>query len=535
MPEFGKHLRCLVASILYLAAYVALDFVSYVKPYGNLGVTAWNPQMGMSLAVVLIGGLKYAPIVLFAQAFSDWVLRSAPLGLPLEVATSMVTGTVAIGAAHLLGTRFVIDRRFHSVRDAVRLIGVSSGCALIGSLLYTGILAAGGALGRGEFFTVSWRLVVGNLIGILAITPAALLFTFARSWPTITRDGFLQGLTILAAMVVVFGYREATAFQLFYLLFLPLLWVALRYGVSGIALTLPFIQIGLVIGAQIRFGNEPGLTALQVLMIALAITGLIVGSISIERQIAAISIQDQQNALNKVLRLRTAGEIASGIAHEINQPLAAIRSYAAVAEDAVERGDVALARDTIAKMSAQCGRAAGIIKSVREMLVQGTIDESPTDLKLLLTELDDIVRSDLALAGNYLSIRVPDDFPFVEVDKIQLVQALINLITNAADAMQTVGRPGEISLVVKHLANGFFSISVMDRGCGFPPGYNLKDPPPFVTTKAEGTGLGLSIARTIAEAHEGRLDLASSPEGAIVSLQLPFRETAHERKSLGHR
>jgi len=186
-------------------------------------------------------------------------------------------------------------------------------------------------------------------------------------------------------------------------------------------------------------------------------------------------------------------------------------------------------------MSAQCGRAAGIIKSVREMLVQGTIDESPTDLKLLLTELDDIVRSDLALAGNYLSIRVPDDFPFVEVDKIQLVQALINLITNAADAMQTVGRPGEISLVVKHLANGFFSISVMDRGCGFPPGYNLKDPPPFVTTKAEGTGLGLSIARTIAEAHEGRLDLASSPEGAIVSLQLPFRETAHERKSLGHR
>ncbi len=523
MAPFNAHARWILLSVLYLAAYIALDFVSYVKPYGDLGVTAWNPQMGLSLAFIFMGGLSYAPVVLLAQAFSDAVLRAAPLGLPLELASSIASGAVAVGAAYLLRTRFSIDQRFYALRDAVRLIGVSSGCVLLGAVIYTGVLAAGGALGRGEFSVVSWRLFVGNLIGILAIAPAALIFTAVRRWPTLRREGLLQGITIMLALLIVFGYREATAFQLFYLLFLPLLWIALRYGVSGTALTVPFIQVGLVIGAQIRFGNEPGLTALQVLMIALAITGLIVGSISVERQIAAASSQEQQNALNKVLRLRTAGEIASGIAHEINQPLAAIRSYAVVAQDAVERGDQTLALDTIAKMSVQCARAAGIIKSVREMLVQGTINENPTDFKRLLPELEELVRADLAATGHYLSVKVPNDFPIVDVDSLQLVQALLNLVTNASDAMHSVGRSGEISIEVKDLRNGSYQLAVRDKGCGFPPGYNLKDPPAFVTTKPEGTGLGLSIARTIAEAHSGRLNLQSSAEGATVSLEIPFK------------
>lgn len=535
VAPFSSHARWLWLCGLYFTAYVALDFVSYVKPYGNLGVTAWNPQMGMSLALIYLAGLSYAPVVLLAQAFSDALLRSAPLGLPLELAASIVTGSVAIGAAHLLRTRFSIDPRFYALRDVVRLIGVSSACVLLGAVLYTGVLAAGGALGRGEFFVVSWRLFVGNLIGILAVAPGALIFITVRRRPALRREGFLQWMTIVLALVIVFGYREATAFQLFYLLFLPLLWIALKYGVSGTALSLPFIQVGLVIGAQIRFGNEPGLTALQVLMIALAITGLIVGSISIERQIAAASSQEQQNALNRVLRLRTAGEIASGIAHEINQPLAAIRTYAVVAQDAVKRGHQTLALETIAKMSVQCARAADIIKSVREMLVQGKINESPTDLRSLLSELEELVRSDLREVGLHLSVKVPTEFPIVEADSLQLVQALINLVTNASDAMQSVGRSGEISIEVKDLRNGSYQLSVRDMGCGFPPGYNLKDPPAFVTTKAEGTGLGLSIARTIAEAHGGRLSLKSSAEGATVSLELPFKGGHHERKDFSRR
>lgn len=525
--------RWLLISALYLAAHVALDFISYVKPYGNLGVTPWNPQLGMNLALVFAGGLSYAAPVLVAQLLSDYVLRGGPLGLPLEIATSLISGAIGVCAGYILREVLPIDRRLPALRDAWRFITVSSACSILGAIAYTIALSTGGALGRGEAFQVIWRLSVGNVIGILAVAPGLLMFANFKMLPKLHKEMAAQAVAIVAAIVFVFGYRDASAFQLFYLLFLPLLWVALTHGTAGTALALPLIQVGLVIGAEIRFGSDPGLTALQVLMITLAITGLLVGAIFIERQTAAASIQDQQNALSRALRVRTAGEIASGIAHEINQPLSAIRSYAAVAEDAVSKGNTALAQEAITKIGAQSTRAATIIKSVRDLLHQGTIEAARTDVPRLLAELDDVVRMDLAARNIHLRIEVPDDFPDVYVDGVQVVQALINLIANAADAMEAVGRWGEIRVTATNIGDGFYELAVTDRGPGFPPGYNIKEPTPFVTTKPDGTGLGLSIARTIAEAHGGRLVLKSSPEGACVKLQLPFGEQSDDRQGFG--
>lgn len=525
--------RWLLISALYFVAHVVLDFISYVKPYGNLGVTPWNPQLGMSLALVFTGGISYAAPVLVAQFISAYVLRGGPLGLLLELATSIINGSISVFAGYVLREHLSIDRRLSALRDAWRFITVSSACSILGAIAYTIALSAWGALGRGEAFQVIWRLSVGNVIGILTLAPALLIFTGLKAWPKIDRSMIAQCIAIIAALVFVFGYRDATAFQLFYLLFLPLLWVSLTHGTAGTALALPLIQVGLVIGAEIRFGSDPGLTALQVLMITLAITGLLVGAIFIERQVAAASIQDQQNALSRALRVRTAGEIASGIAHEINQPLSAIRSYAAVAEDAVSKGNTALAQEAIGKIGAQSTRAATIIRSVRDLLHQGTIEAARTDVPRLLTELDDVVRMDLAERNIRLRLEVLDDFPAVYVDGVQVVQALINLINNAADAMESVGRWGEIKIKAAEIGDGLYELAVTDTGPGFPPGYNINEPTPFVTTKPDGTGLGLSIARTIAEAHGGRLVLKSSPEGACVKLQLPLGEHGDDRQGFG--
>ena len=176
----------------------------------------------------------------------------------------------------------------------------------------------GGELGRGEFGYVSWRGFVGDFIGILVVTPIIFLVATLRPWPRIGRDWYLQLISIIAVTFVIFGYREATAFQLFYLMFLPLLWVALRYGTPGAALALSVIQVGLVIGSEVRFGNDPGLAAMQTLMIALAVTGLIVGAIVSERETASARIRDQQAALSSALRVRAAGEILSLI--HISEP-----------------------------------------------------------------------------------------------------------------------------------------------------------------------------------------------------------------------
>lgn len=520
--------RYVAVSVLYVLAYVALDDVSYLKPYGNLGVTAWNPQMGLSLALAYLAGLHYAGPILMAQAVSDYLLRSGPLGPLVETAASIVSGAVAIAGAWSLRHLARIEPNLNALRDVLGLVVVAVVCVGSGAIAYAAVLNFSGALGRGEFYIVVWRLFVGNLIGILVVVPLALMSARKRQWPPVRIDTVLQLLAIAGALVLVFGYRDATAFQLFYLLFLPLLWVALTYGMVGVAVVLPLIQIGLIVGAEIRFGNNPGLTALQVLMIALAITGLLVGSIFSEREAASARIQEQQNALSRALRLRAAGEIAASIAHEVNQPLTAIRSYAAVAEQAIATGDAKRTRDALEKISGQSAKAASIIKSIRDLLHQGVIDMKPVDVGNLLQEFEELVRVDLAFKGQSLLLTVPAYLPRIEADSVQLVQALHNLVNNASGAMMSIGQQGAIRLEVALDPPGNLSLAVIDTGPGFPPGYNIKDPTPFVTTKPDGAGIGLNIARTIAEAHGGHLLIQSTGEGARVEIRIPFVEARDE-------
>jgi signal transduction histidine kinase len=382
------------------------------------------------------------------------------------------------------------------------------------------------AIDRSEAGAVAWRLFVGDLIGTLVATPIILLATTFRPWPRPGTQSLLQLAAIVGALAIVFGYREATAFQLFYLLFLPLLWVALTYGTLGAAVALVIIQIGLVMGAEIRFGAEPGLTALQVLMIALAITGLIVGAIVSEREAGAARLRDQQSALSRALRIRSAGEIAAAIAHEINQPLTAISTYSGIASKAISEKNAELASEAVAKVRAECERANTVIKSIRELLRQGALSKTPLDLRTTLADISILLASDLAAKGVTIVVTVPSDFPIVDADGVQVQQAVHNLVINSADAMIGAGRGGVITVRAELVDEQSYVIAVQDDGPGFPPGMETREPTPFLSTKPDGSGLGLLVVRSIAEAHGGSLAISSSPRGATVTLRLPTsRET----------
>lgn len=514
--------RRILIGCAFLAAYVALDYVSYVKPYRGLGVTPWNPPPGLSVALVFLGGAFYAPFVIAAPALADFVVRGTPGGLMQPVLAALATGAPYLLAGLVLQRLRSFDPRLRTVRDTITLIAVGVGSVALSAVLFVSGLLALQAIDQSEMVTVAWRAAIGDLIGILIVVPLVLLMWTHRLWPAPTPWMLAQAGAILIALLIVFGYREATAFQLFYLLFLPVLWIALAYGPPGSALALLLVQAGILIGAEIRFGPDPGLGALQALLIALAITGLIVSTIVAEREDTAARLRDQQAALNRALRIRSAGEVAATITHELNQPLTALTTYSGIAAKAMKDGEMDLATRAITKVESECNRASSVLAGLRELLRQGALAREPVDIRATLAELDELLRDDLAVRGVTLTIAVANEVPLVLADKVQLQQAVHNLIINSSEAIQGVGRSGSILMSARLADEGSLVIEVRDDGPGFPAGYNLQDPTPFMTTKSDGSGIGLGVARSIAEAHGGSLSITSSSRGACVRLNIPI-------------
>ena len=534
LPTGFSTLHKTLTGLAFLATYIALDYVSFVRPFHGLGITPWSPPPGLSLSLIYLSGPFYAPFVLIAPALAEFVVRGSSLSFGLALVTSLTSGATYLTAGLLLRRVVPFDPRLQTLRDVLVLIVVAGASAAVASALYLAVLVPAGALADIRVADVAWRAFVGDLIGTLVVSPLVLLAFTLRTWPPLQWQSMFQLIAIAASLAIVFGYREATAFQLFYLLFLPLLWVALSHGTAGAAVALVLIQVGLIFGAQIRFGDEPGLTAMQVLMTTLAITGLIVGAIVSERVSSGLRLRDQQAALSRALRLRSAGETAAAIAHEINQPLTAITTYAGIASDAMRSSNYELVALALEKIRGECERTNTVIKSIRELLNYGSLTKMPIALQGTLTSLTAIISDDLATRGIRLEIAVEPDFPVILADGIQLQQAVHNLIVNSADAISLSGNGGTISVMVSRAEPNGYQISVADDGPGFPSEIDTREPTPFLTTKPEGSGLGLMVVRTIAEAHGGSLSIESSPRGAKVSLRLPLGRTTNEGRHLNH-
>ena len=505
----------------FLAAYVALDYVSYLKPYRDIGITPWNPPAGLAIALIFLEGLPLLPFVLLAPFIADIIVRDAQIPFPMDVLSSVLVGGTFAAAGLALQRIRQFDPRFRSVRDVLALAAVAVVTALTAASILVAIFLTSGLLLRDEVGIVIWGSAVGDIIGILTVVPLVLLWRTHRPWPALGPWMPVQLFAVLGALIVVFGYQDASAFQLFYLLFLPVLWVSLSYGPPGAATALFVVQIGIVIGAEIRFGSDPGFSSLQVLMIALSITGLIVGAIVAEREDAAARLRDQQAALNRTLRIRSAGEIAATIAHEIKQPLTALATYSGIASKALRDGDTQLAAKAIGKVESESQRAATVLTGIRDLLRQGALNKSVIDLAKAFAQISDLLRADLAKRGVALSIEPSEHVPPIVADPVQLQQALHNLILNGAESIESAGGKGRVNVRAINASNGRVRIEVSDSGPGFPPAYDIANPPPFTSTKAEGSGIGLTVVRSIAEAHAGSFHIQTSARGAIVSLEIP--------------
>ena len=215
-----------------------------------------------------------------------------------------------------------------------------------------------------------------------------------------------------------------------------------------------------------------------------------------------------RDRLTHVARLSTMGELAAGLAHEINQPLAAISTYAQACQHLIAQGTAANdeeIREALAQISKQALRAGEVIRRLRTFVSNREVRHERVDCNRLLEDLAALARPDSRANDIRLVFDVEERLPPLVADPIQLQQVLINLIRNAIDATVQEGSPRrEVVVRVARLAEGV-EFSVRDHASGVEPGIVANLFNPFFTTKAHGTGLGLAISRTIVVAHGGRL------------------------------
>jgi signal transduction histidine kinase len=637
----------------YLALYIVLDWMSLIHPAGApsaLGITPWNPPAGLSFALLLRYGPTFIPAV-FAAVILASILFHGLSDAPVTIVASALTIALVYGAAAVvLRNRLLISIRLRTHRDLLALLAVALLATMIVAVTVVAIFAFSGLLEREGFWNFALHFWVGDMIGIAGFTPLALLMMDAQRRAAL-RYGLqpweyvLQLCAIAFGLWIIFGWELSDHFEYSYVLFLPLIWIALRGGLIGATWGILATQLGLALAIQVKGFDVAVTTQFQLLMIAVAVTGLVLGAIVEEEERAESSLRDSETRLQTVVetapdailtfdeagvitsankaaermfaapgrwpygvhmqtllsgmsmddpeaiaggemvarrlddstfaaevavgaaeisgralyvaavrdislrkqaeiwlkeheaelahasRLTATGEMAASLAHEINQPLTALISYARAcqavlkaghAEDERSRAALPLIEQTVQ----QALRAGEIIRSTREFLRRGDVRITKVEVAQVFKAAYDLVKSEAALNHVRVVIRFEREVPPVLADAIQVEQVILNLIRNSMEAMANIPedrREIRLSATLDPAEPGFVTIAVQDSGPGFPTELADRMFKPFSTTKSTGMGLGLSISRSLIEAYGGRIwSVTGGPDsGADIRFTLP--------------
>src|SRR5438270_490770 len=369
--------------------------------------------------------------------------------------------------------------------------------------------------------TDAWAAVarhwIGEFSGIIALTPPLPLRTNRAALRERLRHNrrelILQGLGAVAGVTLAFALAAARDVRLFYPLFAPVTWVALRHGVPGAMISVSLVQAALVAALELTPGSIP-LFDVQFPLLSLGITALFLGALATQRDAALRRVREQDAALQRSMRFAVAGELASALTHELNQPMTAMLSYVRSAElmtEPLARVDERLAA-TLRKAGEQAGRAAAVLRRLREFYRGEGARLEPTDALSVCARVAEALRDRMRRGAVEFELNRRAGIPSVMVDRTQLEIVVHNLLTNCLDAFDAVPASGSRARRIELAAEvrgADVLIAVDDSGPGIAPNVMDRLFEPFVTNKLTGMGLGLSLSRTFL-LHQGG-DLWTEP------------------------
>jgi two-component system sensor kinase FixL len=243
------------------------------------------------------------------------------------------------------------------------------------------------------------------------------------------------------------------------------------------------------------------------------------------RRKAEIELNRERQKIASMARLSSMGELTASLAHQLNQPLTGIRSNAEAAQRFIDSGRATLPqlREIMIDIVDDNQRASDVIWRVRELLARTEWSPRELDANALVRDVTALIASDALLRNVRLQLDLAPGSVLVRGNRVDLEQVLLNVITNAMDAVAENPVPERMVLMQTACSDdGVVHVTVRDRGAGLPDGVADRIFEPFVTTKADGMGMGLAVARSLIDNHGGSIHAANQPGGgAMVTISIP--------------
>jgi len=546
----GPHLlqglrdRPLLLAVFFIAAYLAVDGGTAVFAVAPMYSTPWNPQAALALTLVATAGLRFVPAVFVAVLLAEVLVRNAPAGLGSALAALAVA--IVYGAAGYVVQRFTRWTRAEvTLRDLSALVLIAFAASLAVALLAGLTHALAGTVSLRLLHIVSLQVVVGEALGLVVTAPALLLLV-SGAWRIETdntagrgrlgRDLLLFGLGLTALLLAIFWWRPFDQFRMSYLMFVPMIVIATRHGLFGTAVAVPMVQVGLIVAVAVFRPRAATAFEYQMLTLALALTSMYLGLLSSERERAARrlavrerELREQRNELNEIQRAAATAELSAALAHDLNQPLSAIGTYARAARLLAERDDADRATlfRTLDQIAGESTRAGNYVRRMRDFFRTGVMHCEEVGVEELVGRGRAHVRDRLERADILFEASIEAGLPRLRTDAVQVGAVLDNLLGNACDALAAAPRPRRIRVTAGRLAGApapTVRITVQDSGPGVAPELCPQLFKPLATSKPHGMGLGLALSRSIAERLGGGLSFDAAGSVTTFHLDLPTHE-----------